>query len=99
MHAIELQERAIMYRMLHGSEDAPGVNDIGGVALHFVDDLTKRDCILPMTFDNIDSVGAVKKFVDNGIYVYHRSSSNKMSRRVLDGVGLSSLVRIAPMHL
>lgn len=98
MDAIELHERALMHRILHGSEDAPGVNDIKGVNIHFVDDLTKRDCILPMTFDKVDPVEAVEKFVNNGIYVYHRSRSNKMSRRVLDGVGLASLVRISPMH-
>ncbi|GEM_PF-33083 len=98
MNAIELQERAIMYRMLHGSGEVAGVNDIGGVTIHFVDDLTRRDCILPMTFDNIEPVDAVRKFIENGIYVYHRSRSNKMSRRVLDGVGIPSLVRVAPMH-
>ena len=98
MNAIELQERAIMYRMLHGSNEAPGVDDIDGATIHFVEDLTKRDCILPMTFDNIDSIKAVKKYVENGIYVFDRSRSSKMSRRVLDGVGITSLVRVAPMH-
>lgn len=98
MNAIALQERAIMYRMLHGSDEAPGVNDIVGATIHFVEDLTKRDCILPMTFDDIDSVEAVKKFVENGIYVFDRSHSSRMSRRVLDGVGIPSLVRVAPMH-
>ena len=98
MNAIELQERSITYRMIHGSPNFPGVKDIPGVKIHFVDDLTKRDCILPVTFENVDAVEAMKKYIDNGIYLYHRSRSNKMSRRVLDGLNLDSLVRVAPMH-
>ncbi|NLI52901.1 MAG: aminotransferase class V-fold PLP-dependent enzyme [Clostridiales bacterium] len=98
MEAIELQERALIYRILHGSSEIPGVNNIPGVNIHFVQDITKRDCILPMTFENIDTETAVKKFIANGIYVYHRSRTNKMSRRILDGIGIPSLVRVAPMH-
>lgn len=98
MEAIELQERAIMYRLLNGTKEVPGVKDIPGVTLHFMDDLTKRDCIMPLTFENIDPVTAVNKYVENGVYLYHRSRSNKMSRRVLEGAGIPDIVRVAPMH-
>lgn len=97
-HAIELHERALMYRMLHGTDQIRGVNDIPGTTIFFVDDLTKRDAILPMVIDGIEASEAVKKYVENGIYLYHRSMSNKMSRRVLEGAGIPSIVRVSPMH-
>lgn len=96
--AIEKHERALMYRMLNGTDTVKGVKDIKGTRLFFVDDLTKRDAILPMLIDGVEPVDAVKKYVENGIYVYHRSVSNKMSRRVLEGAGIPSVVRISPMH-
>ena len=63
-----------------------------------MDDLTKRDAILPMTFDNLEAVPAMKKYIENGIYLYNRSLSNKMSRRVLNSAGIPSIVRVAPLH-
>lgn len=96
--AIELHERALMYRMLNGTDDVRGVNQIPGTKIHFVSDLTKRDAILPMEIEGIEPVDAVKKYVENGIYLYHRSMSNKMSRRVLTGAGIPSVIRVSPMH-
>ena len=96
--AIERHERALMYRMLHGTETIKGINDMDETTIFFVDDLTKRDAILPMLIRGIEPTEAVKKYIDNGIYVYHRSMSNKMSRRVLEGAGIPSVVRVSPMH-
>ncbi len=96
--AIERHERALMYRMLHGTETVRGINDMEEATIYFVDDLTKRDAILPMRLQGIEPVDAVKKYIENGIYVYHRSMNNKMSRRVLEGAGIPSVIRVSPMH-
>ncbi len=98
MNAFELHERAILSRMLNGTKTIPGVRDIPGAAIHFVDDLTKRDCIIPLTFDRVDPTTAVRKYRENGISVYQRERTNPMSRRTLDGCGLTGLVRVSPMH-
>lgn len=98
MKAIELHERALMYRMIHGSEKCRGVKDIPGVTLHFVEDLTRRDAILPMTFSGMDADEVMEKYFAAGIYVFNRSASSIMSKRVLDGIGLPVIVRISPMH-
>lgn len=98
MDAINMHERAIMYRMLHGSAETPGVEDLPGVHLYFMDDLTKRDAILPFSIDGIEAADLAPKFIDNGIYVFNRSRSNKMSRRVLDGADIPNIIRVAPMH-
>lgn len=98
MDAIAMDERAIMYRMLHGGESVKGVLDMENVDLYFMDDLSKRDIILPLCIHGMDSKTAIQKYVENGIYVYERSRKNKMSRRVLEGANIPDIVRVAPMH-
>jgi len=99
MHGIEMHERALLHRMLHGSESIKGLCDISNVNVHFVgDDLTKRDCILSMTFDGKPSGVAVKQYIDNGIVVFDRVAKSVLSRRQLHAVGLEELVRVSPMH-
>ncbi|MCL1940611.1 MAG: aminotransferase class V-fold PLP-dependent enzyme [Synergistaceae bacterium] len=99
MHGIELHERALLHRLLYGSESMKGLCDIGGVNVHFVgDDLTKRDCILSLTFSDKPTGAAVKQYIDNGIVVFDRVAKSVMSRRQLHAVGLEELVRVSPMH-
>ena len=99
MNGIELHERALMYRMMHGSATAPGLKDIKGAQVHFVgDDLTKRDCILPLTFDKKSGKDAVQEYIDKGVVVFDRATTNVLSRRQLTALGIDSLVRVSPMH-
>ena len=99
MHGIEMHERALLHRLLYGYGSLKGLYDINNVNVHFVgDDLTKRDCILPLTFKNKPSGVVVKEYIDNGIIVFDRVASSVMSRRQLHAVGLEELVRISPMH-
>ena len=99
MHGIELHERAILYRMLHGSEKAKGLKSMNGVRIHFVgDDLTTRDCILPIVFEKKHVKDVVKEYIEKGIVVFDRSSDSALSRRQLAALGLDSLVRVSPMH-
>jgi len=99
MEGIELHERALMHRMIHGSENTKGLKDIEKIQVHFVgDDLTKRDCILPITFAGKSGKDAVKEYIDRGVVVFDRAISNVLSRRQLNALGIDSLVRVSPMH-
>ena len=99
MHGIELHERALLHRMLHGSEKVKGLRSIENAKTHFIgDDLTNRDCILPITFAGKSGAEAVKEYIDKGIVVFDRAVSNVLSGRQLKALGLESLVRISPMH-
>ena len=99
MKGIELHERAIMHRMLHGTDKVKGLKDIKGVRVHFVgDDLTKRDCILPVTFAGKSGKDAVMEYIDRGVVVFDRAVTNVLSRRQLTALGIDSLVRVSPMH-
>jgi selenocysteine lyase/cysteine desulfurase len=88
-----------MHRLLYGSEKIKGLKDISNVNVHFVgEDLTKRDCILSLTFKDKPTGVMVKEYLDNGIVVFDRVAKSVMSRRQLHAVGLEELVRISPMH-
>jgi selenocysteine lyase/cysteine desulfurase len=99
MHGIEMHERALLHRLLYGSESIKGLFDIGNVNVHFVgEDLSTRDCILSITFKDKSTGVAVKEYINNGIVVFDRVAKSVMSRRQLHSVGLEELVRISPMH-
>ncbi|GHV37317.1 cysteine desulfurase-like protein [Synergistales bacterium] len=99
MRGIEAHERALLHRLLRGSERIKGLHDIRNVNVHFVGtDLTKQDCILPITFQGKSAGAAVKEYIDSGIVVFDRVAKSVMSRRQLHAVGLEEVVRVSPMH-
>lgn len=62
------------------------------------EDLTRRDLILAVAFDDIDEVAAVREYERRGVIVYERVSTSLYSRRMLDSFGLKGAVRISPLH-
>lgn len=61
-------------------------------------DLTKRDFILPITFDNMDAASAAVELCKRGVYVYERVSTNHYSKRIVESFGLEGVVRVSPIH-
>lgn len=99
MHRIELQERALLYRALEGTNDLPGLRHIPGVTVHCDNpDLTKRDFILPISFSNMDVTSAVQEFVKRGVYVFERKSPSHYSKRIVESFGLDGVIRVSPIH-
>jgi selenocysteine lyase/cysteine desulfurase len=99
MHRIELQERALLHRALEGNGPLPGLRHIKGVSPRCDNpDLTRRDFILPVTFDNLDCTAAVKEYVKRGIYTFERKSPSHYSRRIVESLGLEGVVRVSPIH-
>ncbi|MDP9902566.1 aminotransferase class V-fold PLP-dependent enzyme [Variovorax ginsengisoli] len=96
---IELHERALLWRLLEGSEAAPGLRHMPGVQV-FLDhpDLTRRDLIIGIGFDGIDHTQAVHDYAQHGVTVYERVVSSIYSRRMLESLGLKGAVRISPLH-
>ena len=99
MTRIALHERALLYRMLEGSENVPGVRYISGVKCP-VDgkDLTKRDLIVPLVFDNMSCVEASRAYEREGVTVNERVQESSYSKRQVNSFGCTGIVRISPLH-
>lgn len=99
MKRIELQERALLYRALEGTDETPGLRHINSVNVHCDNpDLTERDFILPISFDNLDVTSAVKEYVKRNIYVFERKSPSHYSKRIVESFGLDGVIRVSPIH-
>ena len=99
MTKIALHERALLKAMLDGTEKNPGLRHMKNVHV-FMDseDLTARDLILGIGFDNIGYSEAVREYEKRGIIVYERLISSLYSRRMLESFGLQGAIRVSPLH-
>ena len=99
IQAIELHERALLSRLLDGSEEDPGLRKMTGVEV-FLDheDLSKRDLILAIGIANLEHAQAVREYEKRGVIVYERVATSLYSKRMLDSFGLEGAVRVSPLH-
>lgn len=99
MNRIKLHERALLYRMLEGTPEIPGLRHMQGVKV-FLDyeDLTTRDLILAMGFENVGYTQAVREYEKRNVIVYDRLASSIYSVRMLKSFGMDGAVRVSPLH-
>lgn len=96
---IQLQERALLERLLNGTNELPGLRNLNAVVVHFdTADLTKRHLFIAMSFKGHETSKAVKKYEENGIIVFDRVATSPFSKRVMDACGLAGIIRVTPMH-
>lgn len=99
MTRIVLHERALLHLMLEGCGGRSGLRHMEGIrVLMDGEDLTKRDLITGISFDNMDCAAAVKECEKRGVIVYERVASSLYSGRMLESLGLDGAVRISPLH-
>ncbi len=99
MNRINLHERALMYRMLNGSDKAEGLRGIKGVKVYLdYEDLSTRDLIMAIGFDNMGCLDAVAEYEKRGIITFERIASSLYSARMLDSFGIEGVVRVSPLH-
>lgn len=99
MNRIKLQERALLYRMLEGTAEVPGLRHLDGVEIYLdYEDLTTRDLILAMGFRNIGYTQAVREYEKRGVIVYDRLVTSIYSKRMLESFDMKGAVRISPLH-
>ncbi len=99
MKRIHLQERALLQRMLEGTEDTPGLRHIPGVTVYMdTEDLTCRDLIAAIGIDNMDFTECVAEYQKRGVTVYERIDSSIYSKRILEALGIKGAIRVSPLH-
>lgn len=99
MEQIHLHERALLDRMLNGSEKAEGLRHIPGVHVYIdVEDITNRDLILAIGIDGIGFTECVHEYQRRGVTVYERVNTSVYSKRIVEAVGLEGAIRVSPLH-
>lgn len=99
MNRINLHERALMYRMLNGSDIIEGLRNINGVKVYLdYEDLSTRDFIMAVGFDNIGCIEAVAEYEKRGVITFERVASSLYSARMLNSFGIEGVVRVSPLH-
>lgn len=99
MRRIHLHERALLYRMLEGTKEIPGLRHIPGVTVCVdTEDLTNRDLIAAIAIDKMDFTECVAEYQKRGVTVYERVRSSIYSKRILEALGLEGAIRVSPLH-
>lgn len=99
MHRIHLQERALLYRMLEGTEETPGLRHIKNVEVYVdMEDLTCKDLIIAMGIKGIEYSECVQKYLEHGVTVFERLRSSMYSKRIVESLGLDGAIRVSPLH-
>lgn len=99
MKRIHMQERALLYRMLEGTDKVPGMRHIKGVKVYVdTEDITEKDLIVAMGIDGMDYTECVKEYQKRGVTVFERIPSSIYSKRIIDALGIPGAIRVSPLH-
>ena len=99
MHRIHLQEHSLLLHMLDGTDAVPGLRRIPGVHVHAdgPDDFD-RDLISAISIDGIGAEQAVVEYYKRGVTVFNRSNTSLYSKRIVESIGLTDVLRVSPLH-
>lgn len=101
INRIHLQERALLYRMLEGTEEVPGLRHIPGVLIYTdIEDLSKKDLIVAMGVKGISLPDLATEYMNRGITVFERMKSSPYSDRIINTLGIkeAGAIRVSPLH-
>ena len=100
MRRIHLQERALLYRMLEGTAEAPGLRHIPGVSLAAdPDPVEGRDLIAGIRVRGLTTAQLGEAYLRRGVITAPRTGDSIYSRRIVTALGFpEGLVRVSPLH-
>lgn len=92
-------ENSLLERMLEGTEALPGLRHIPGVELYFdgpVDD--SRDLVVAMGLKGMDYTALREEYDKRGVLVFERINTSEYSKRIVESLGRTGLLRVSPLH-
>ncbi|MBR5439361.1 MAG: aminotransferase class V-fold PLP-dependent enzyme [Clostridia bacterium] len=99
MRRIHLQERALLYRLLEGTDEVKGLRHIDGVTVYVdTEDITQKDLIIAMGIDGVDFTKTVAEYQKRGVTVYERINTSIYSKRIVEAIGIEGAIRVSPLH-
>ena len=99
MERIHLQERGLLYRMLEGTDEVPGLRHIKGVEIYTdIEDLTKKDLIVAMGITGMKFPAVSEAYLAKGVTVFERVKESIYSKRIVDTLQIPGAIRTSPLH-
>lgn len=87
--------RYLLKRLLFGTSEIKGLNDMDHVTLYGMDDdISRRTCLVTFNLKGIDSYEGVKMYREKNIRVHNRVQ-DEYSTRVLKAMGTESVIRLS----
>ena len=100
MKRIADHERGLLYLMLEGTAEVPGLRHIPGVKVQMDGrDLNTRDLILGLEFARIPCEKATVEYEKRGVIVFERSASSMYSKRMVEAFHSKGMIRLSPLHV
>lgn len=99
MTGIHLQERALLWRMMEGTIETPGLRHIPGVQV-FLDNpsVEGRDLISAIGIEGMDFTALREEYYHRGVTVFERVNTSLYSKRIVESLGLTGAIRVSPLH-
>ena len=63
------------------------------------EDLTTRDLILGIEFENLSCRDAVAEYEKRGVITFERALTSMYSKRMVEAFGSKGMVRLSPLHV
>ncbi|MPM14073.1 Cysteine desulfurase IscS [bioreactor metagenome] len=100
INRIKLQERALLNRLLEGTTEIEGLRKQKNVKVYADNkDLTSRDLIVGIGFENMDCASAAKEYEKRKVILAPRLASSIYSKRMLDSFDIKDgVLRVSPLH-
>lgn len=100
MNRIAAHEQALLHILLDGTDAVEGLRTMKGITVKMDDpDLSQRDFITGIEFDNMPADAARKELEKRGIVTFERMASSIYSSRMLAQFNSPGVVRISPLHV
>lgn len=100
MCRIHLQERALLYHMLEGTDEIPGLRHIKGVSVAAdPESVENRDLIAGITIKGMKTAELGSAYLKRGIVTAPRCGTSMYSDRIVQALGFpEGLLRVSPLH-
>ncbi len=92
-------EGSLLVRMLEGTEAVPGLRHIPGVEVYFDGPIDEnRDLVVAMGMKGMDYTALREEYGKRGVLVFERINTSLYSKRIVESLGQTGLVRVSPLH-
>lgn len=100
MDAIFYHEKALLHFLLEGDQQQKGLRAIPNLDVHFLDEgIEGKDCIIGISIPGEAPNETTQRFAQENVLVYERVVESIYSKRMIEALELTGVVRVSPLHV